>query len=335
MHKTLFRTLTLTLAGALTWEIALAQQPAAPSTQQAPPSKTAAAVPKTQKPAASKAGGSTTAKKPVPLVLKTQKDKASYAIGMNIGKSMKRDEVDVDPDIIARGMKDVMAGKKALLTDEESQATLTALSNDVRKHQQEMRQQALEKNKKEGEAFLAANKEKPGVVALPSGLQYKIVQEGTGPKPTTTDTVVCNYRGTLLDGTEFDSSAKHGQAATFAVGQVIKGWTEALQLMPVGSKWQLYVPSTLAYGERGTPNGPIGPNATLVFDIELVSIQPKPEPKPAPVAPAAPPQVQSPAQPPVQPQAAQPQPQTPAKEPPQAQPPEQPPAQPQTPPSKP
>jgi FKBP-type peptidyl-prolyl cis-trans isomerase FklB len=129
-------------------------------------------------------------------------------------------------------------------------------------------------NKKEGDAFLAANKTKEGVVTLPSGLQYKILQEGTGPKPTASDTVVCNYRGTLLNGTEFDSSYKRGQPATFAVGQVIHGWTEALQLMTVGSKWQLFIPPDLAYGPRGAGND-IGPNATLVFEVELVSIQPK------------------------------------------------------------
>jgi FKBP-type peptidyl-prolyl cis-trans isomerase len=146
----------------------------------------------------------------------------------------------------------------------------------VTAHQQEARQQAIEKNKKSGEAFLAANKDKPGVVTLPSGLQYKIIEPGTGPKPTAADSVVCNYRGTLIDGTEFDSSYKRGQAATFPVGQVIKGWTEALQLMPVGSKWQLFIPPDLAYGERGTNGGPIGPNETLVFEVQLVSIQAKP-----------------------------------------------------------
>jgi len=137
---------------------------------------------------------------------------------------------------------------------------------------------------------------------LPSGLQYKVIQQGTGPKPTAADTVQCNYKGTLLDGTEFDSSYKRGQPATFPVGQVIKGWTEALQLMPVGSKWELYIPSSLAYGERGTNGGPIGPNETLVFEVELMSIQPKPQ------APAA-------AQPQSQPQAQQPQAQPPQGQP--------------------
>jgi FKBP-type peptidyl-prolyl cis-trans isomerase len=140
-------------------------------------------------------------------------------------------------------------------------------------------------NKTEGEAFLASNKTKADVVALPSGLQYKILQPGTGPKPTASDMVVCNYRGTLLNGKEFDSSYKHGEPVTIPVGRVIKGWTEALQLMPVGSKWQLYIPADLAYGERGA-GGDIGPNATLVFDVELLSIK-APEPQPA-ASPAAP-----------------------------------------------
>ncbi len=135
-------------------------------------------------------------------------------------------------------------------------------------------QVAGEANKKEGEAFLAANKSKEGVVTLPSGLQYKILQQGTGPKPTASDSVVCNYRGTLLNGTEFDSSYKRGQPATLGVGQVIPGWTEALQLMPVGSKWQLFIPSNLAYGARGAGSD-IGPNSTLTFEVELLSIQGK------------------------------------------------------------
>jgi FKBP-type peptidyl-prolyl cis-trans isomerase len=143
----------------------------------------------------------------------------------------------------------------------------------VRQRQEEKRLALVETNKKEGDAFLAANKTKEGVVTLPSGLQYKVLVAGTGAKPSAADTVVCNYRGTLLDNTEFDSSYKRGQPLTFSVGGVIKGWTEALQLMPAGSKWQLFIPPDLAYGERGS--GPIGPNATLVFEVELVSIQAK------------------------------------------------------------
>lgn len=209
-----------------------------------------------------------------PLLLSTQKQKASYAIGLNIGKNMKKDSVDVDTEILARGIRDALAGSKPLLTDDEMKAALVELQTEVRKRQQEEYQAASDTNQKEGEAFLAANKAKEGVVTLPSGLQYKVLQAGTGPKPAATDTVVCNYRGTLLNNKEFDSSAKHGGPATFAVNQVIKAWTEALQLMPVGSKWQLFVPADLAYGPRAA--GPdIGPNSTLIFEVELLSIQPK------------------------------------------------------------
>jgi len=208
-------------------------------------------------------------------VLKTPKDKASYAIGLSIGKSLQRDAVDVDPNILLRGIKDSLAGGKTLLTDDEAKAALAAVQSDLRQKQQAKMQQAGASNLKDGQAFLAANKAKEGVVTLPSGLQYKILKEGTGPKPSAADSVVCNYRGTLLDNTEFDSSYKRGQPATFGVGQVIKGWTEALQLMPVGSKWQLFIPSDLAYGPRGGPGGSIGPNATLIFEVELLSIEPK------------------------------------------------------------
>ena len=308
--------LTLSLAGTLLCGISFAQQSSAPSTNPPAASTTTPAAPKTQKAPAASAGTTAAKKTPAPLVLTTQKDKASYAIGMNFGKNLgeglKKDEVDIDTDILARGFKDALTGSKLLLTEEEAKTILTTLQTDVRKHQQELHDAAVVKNLKEGEAFLAANKEKPGVVTLPSGLQYKILQAGTGPKPTGTDIVVCQYRGMLIDGTEFDSSYKRGQPATFPVGQVIKGWTAALELMPVGSKWQLFVPASLAYGERGTNGGPIGPNQALVFEVELVSIQPKSEPKPAAAAtpgaqPQAQPQVPSPQAKPAPAPAAQPQ----------------------------
>jgi FKBP-type peptidyl-prolyl cis-trans isomerase FklB len=224
--------------------------------------------------------GTTTARKPTPtvLTLKTQKDKASYAIGLNIGKSMHKDSVDVDTTILLRGLRDGLAGAKPLLTDDEARATMVALQADLRKKQEEKMAVQGEANKKEGDAFLAENKTKDGVVTLPSGLQYKILTEGTGPKPTASDTVVCNYKGTLIDSTEFDSSYKRGQPATFPVSGVIKGWTEALQLMPVGSKWQLFIPADLAYGPSG--KGGIGPNATLIFEVELMSIQSKAQVQP-------------------------------------------------------
>jgi FKBP-type peptidyl-prolyl cis-trans isomerase len=204
----------------------------------------------------------------------TQKDKVSYAIGMNIGNNLHRQSLDVDPKLLQKGLEDAMSGGKTLLSEDEARATLTQLQSEMREKQQAKMQQAGEANKKEGDAFLAANKTKEGVVALPSGLQYKILTPGTGPKPAASDSVVCNYRGTLIDGKEFDSSYKRGQPATFPVAGVIKGWTEALQLMPVGSKWQLFVPSDLGYADRGS--GPdIGPNATLIFEVELLSIQSK------------------------------------------------------------
>jgi FKBP-type peptidyl-prolyl cis-trans isomerase FklB len=208
-----------------------------------------------------------------PLVLETEKDKQSYAIGLNVGKSLRRDEVDVDPKILLQGLQDALAGGEVLLTDDQVRTVMTDLQNQVRQKQEEKKQALAESNKKDGAAFLAANASKEGVVTLPSGLQYKVLVAGTGPKPSATDMVVCNYTGSLLDNTEFDSSFKRGQPVTFNVGGVIKGWTEALQLMPVGSKWQLFIPADLAYGERG--KGPIGPNATLIFELELISIKPK------------------------------------------------------------
>jgi FKBP-type peptidyl-prolyl cis-trans isomerase FklB len=216
-----------------------------------------------------------------PLVLNTEKDKRSYAIGMNIGKTISKNSLEVDPNIVARGLKDALTGGTPLMTEEEQKTVMAGFQADMRKKVEDERQQAMAKGKKESEEFLAANKAKEGVVTLPSGLQYKVLKEGSGPKPTPSDTVECNYKGTLIDGTEFDSTAKHGaKPSTFPVTGVIKGWTEALQLMPVGSKWQLVIPPDLAYGERGA-GGVIPPNATLVFEIELVGIQPKPAAAPA------------------------------------------------------
>ena len=327
MHRTTLRTLTFSLAGTLLCGSAFAQTSSAPASSQAPASTPT--TPKTQKPSTSTGtgttkSGTTAAKKPAttPFTLKTERDKQSYAIGLNIGRSMKRDDLGIDPEVLARGLRDGFGDKKALMTDEEMQTALMQLKADVQKHQQEKYQATLEKNKAEGDAFLAANKAKAGVVTLPSGLQYKVLQEGTGPKPAATDTVECNYKGTLIDGTEFDSSYKRGQTAKFPVNQVIKGWTEALQLMPVGSKWELFIPSSLGYGERGAGNGPIGPNATLVFEVELISIQPKPEavtPQAHP-QPQTQPQAQPQAAPQGQPPQAQPQTQTPPQPPPQAKP---------------
>ncbi|MGB8494353.1 MAG: FKBP-type peptidyl-prolyl cis-trans isomerase [Candidatus Acidiferrum sp.] len=293
MPKSHFSALSLLAAGIFLTGHAAAQQSPASTTQQSP-AATPTPAPKTQTPPAAKKPATTpAAKTPAPPTLTTQKDKASYAIGMNVGKQVSKDLrdhfVDIDQVNLLRGVKDGLAGAKSLLTDEETSAVLTEVQKEAREKQEEVRKQQEEiaktqgeVNKKQGAAFLLENKTKEGVVTLPSGLQYKILQEGTGPKPTAADTVVCNYRGTLLDGKEFDSSYKHGQPATFPLGKVIKGWTEALQLMPVGSKWQLFLPPDLAYGERSA--GPdITPFSTLIFEVELVSIKPpeKPAEKPA------------------------------------------------------
>ena len=205
------------------------------------------------------------------LVLKNQKDKISYIIGMDIGTNLKKQSIDIDSNILAKGVKDALAGTKPLLTEQEIQETMMAFQKEMMAKQEEIGK----KNKKEGEAFLAENKKKEGVKTLPSGLQYKVIKAGTGKKPKSTDTVTAHYRGTLIDGTEFDSSYKRGQPVSFPVsGGMIPGWTEALQLMEEWAKWQLFIPSNLAYGERGA-GGVIGPNATLIFEIELISIQEK------------------------------------------------------------
>jgi FKBP-type peptidyl-prolyl cis-trans isomerase FklB len=253
----------------------LVAEGAAQQTPAAKPSTSSAATSKTP---AKKATTSSTAAAP----LTTRKQKFSYALGMNIanglGANLKKQGVDVDWSLLAQGLKDGASGAKTRLTEDEAKAVLNEVQNDVRKEQQEKMKEAADKNKTEGQAFLAANKDKEGVKTLASGLQYKVMTEGTGPKPTAADTVVCNYRGTLINGTEFDSSYKRGEPATFPVSGVIKGWTEALQLMNVGSKWQLFIPSDLAYGERGA-GAEIGPDSTLIFEVELISIKPKDEGK--------------------------------------------------------
>ncbi len=242
-----------------------------------PPATTPAAPAATTTKAPVKKAGTATKSAAAAPALTTRKQKFSYALGMNIGTGYKqgldKQGVEFDPALVAAGVKDALLGGKTRLTQEQAQAVLTEVKTEVGKRLQEQTQAAGSKNKAEGEAFLAANKTKEGVVTLPSGLQYKILTEGKGPKPAASDSVVCNYRGTLVNGTEFDSSYKRGQPATFGVSQVIKGWTEALQLMPVGSKWQLFIPANLAYGERGP--GEIGPDATLIFDVELISIADK------------------------------------------------------------
>jgi FKBP-type peptidyl-prolyl cis-trans isomerase FklB len=203
---------------------------------------------------------------------KTTIEKVSYGIGLNIGKNFKKDGLDVDLDLLLKGLKDAMAGSKPLLTDAEIREAMTAIQKELQTKQADRAKDAGGKNKKEGDAFLAENKKKEGVKTTKSGLQYKVVKAGTGKSPKASDTVVTHYRGTLIDGTVFDSSYDRGEPATFPVGKVIKGWTEALQLMTVGAKWQLFIPSELAYGEDGAGDD-IGPNSVLIFEIELVAIK--------------------------------------------------------------
>jgi len=238
-----------------------AKTPAAPSAKA--PAPAAGQAPAGQPPAAASA-------------FKTQKDKLSYAIGMEMGKGVKAQGLDVDPAILVQGLNDAISGGKSLLSEEELRQVITALQQDIRQKQAQAQQAAAAENKAKGDAFLAENGKKQGVVVLPDGLQYKILTAGQGKKPAETDTVLCNYKGTFLDGTEFDSSARAGKPVPFEVKNVIPGFKEVLQLMPVGSKWQVVVPSNLAYGERGA-GGVIGPNATLIFEVEIVDIQSSPE----------------------------------------------------------
>lgn len=207
--------------------------------------------------------------------LKDQKEKLSYALGMDLGNQLRKMSIEVDPNLFGKGLKDALTGSKALLTEAEVRAAVSEMQAGLKLRAAEARKAGAENNKKAGDAFLTENQKKEGVVTLPSGLQYRILKAGDGKKPTIDDTVVCHYRGTLVDGTEFDSSYKRNQPATFPIKGVIKGWTEALQLMPVGSKWQLFIPSDLAYGERGAGTA-IEPNATLIFEVEIISIQEKP-----------------------------------------------------------
>ena len=214
-------------------------------------------------------------------VLTDTKSRVSYAIGLNIGHSFKAQEIDVDVDLVTQAIKDAAAGRPELMTEGEVKQTLTAFQQEMRANMMKKRTEQGLKSKAEGEAFLAANKNQPGVQTLADGLQYLILTNGTGAIPTASDTVTVNYRGTLIDGTEFDSSYKRGQPASFQVGGVIHGWTEALEKMPVGSKWKLFIPSDLAYGEAGQRGIP--PNAVLVFEVELLDTK-----APAPVTPPQP-----------------------------------------------
>ena len=207
--------------------------------------------------------------------LKDNKEKISYSIGVEIGTTLKKQGIEVLPDVLTQGVRDALTGAKTLMTEGEIIETLTTFRKDFIAKKQELAKQLGEKNKKEEEAFLAENQKKEGVKTLSSGLQYRVIKPGSGKKPEADDLVTVHYRGTLIGGSEFDSSYGRGKPASFPVNRVIPGWTEVLQLMEEGAKWEVFIPSKLAYGEQGAGNE-IGPNATLIFEIELISIQNKP-----------------------------------------------------------
>ncbi len=203
----------------------------------------------------------------------TDKDRTSYAIGQNIGKSLKPASGDLDLDVLKAAIDDVLTGRPSRMTDAEIQSALQGFSAKMQEKQAAESKAQAERNAAAGKAFLAENARKPGVVTTASGLQYRVLKAGNGPKPAAGATVKVHYVGTLLDGTKFDSSYDRGEPMTFPLGGVIRGWTEALQLMPVGSKYKLWLPPELAYGPQGTPGGPIPPDATLVFEVELLGLQ--------------------------------------------------------------
>lgn len=205
-------------------------------------------------------------------VLKNDVDKLSYSIGSDLGKNFKRQGIDVNPEVMAKGIQDGMGGGSLLLTDQQMKDVLNKFQKDLMAKRTADFSKKAEENKVKGEAFLTQNKSKTGVVALPDGLQYKVITSGTGAKPTKEDTVTVEYTGKLISGEVFDSTEKSGKPATFKLSQVIPGWTEALQLMPAGSTWEVYVPANLAYGSRSV-GGPIGPNETLIFNIHLISVK--------------------------------------------------------------
>lgn len=287
------QTLTVVFTCVLALGASAVSQTSSPGAASKPaaPRKSASSAPRKSATATTAKKSAATASKPAgsALALDTEEKKHSYAMGMNLGNNLKKQGVEVNYDALSKGLEDALKGNQPLMTQDEADEVLTGLQNQLREKAMERMKEVADKNKAEGNKFLAENKTKPGVVTLPDGLQYKVITEGTGPKPTADDTVVVNYRGSLINGQEFDSSYKRNEPLTIPVGRVIKGWTEALQLMPVGSKWQVFIPGDLGYGERGA-GGDIPPNSTLIFDVELLSIKAKEQPKEAPPAEKAEPQ---------------------------------------------
>ncbi len=221
--------------------------------------------------------------------LKSKGEQVSYAVGMRLAKTLQKQSLKVDPDLVKQGINDALSGGQTLMSEEQAHIMLIGLQTELSITESALAKKVLaDKNKKDGEEFLAQNNKKDGVVTLPSGLQYRVIKAGDGKKPTAADIAVCHYRATLLDGTEFDNSYKKRRVApvNFPVKSVIKGWQEALQLMPAGSKWELFVPSDLAYGQRGVPRLNIGPNATLIFEVELLSVK-EPDTQAPPVTDSA------------------------------------------------
>ena len=210
------------------------------------------------------------------IELKDDKAKESYSVGYQFGQNLKKLEADLDPEVLSAAIRDGLSGKESRLSEEEMRAALASLREKTVAAMQASAQEQAQKNLAEGEKFLAENKTKDGIKTTASGLQYKIIKEGEGPSPKAGDTVTVHYRGTFVDGTEFDSSYQRGEPATFPLTGVIPGWTEALQLMKKGSKWELFIPSELAYGERGAGNR-IPPNSTLIFEVELISSEETPK----------------------------------------------------------
>ncbi|MFZ0254145.1 MAG: FKBP-type peptidyl-prolyl cis-trans isomerase [Gammaproteobacteria bacterium] len=202
--------------------------------------------------------------------IKDKKDQVSYSVGYQVGGDLKNQGIDFDPEVLIKGIQDALWGTAPVMTDDAMHSTLVTLKQELVAKQEAKEKQTAEENARQGEAFLAENAKRKGITVLPSGLQYQVLVKGSGPKPKATDTVTVHYRGTLIDGTEFDSSFKRNEPTKLQLDRVIAGWSEALQLMSEGAKWKLFVPAQLAYGERGV--GPIPANSTLIFDVELIAV---------------------------------------------------------------